>query len=441
MTETIATKATTPRLVRHHFPGLEGLRGVAALMVVFAHAAFIAGDERSGVFADPARFGDIGVSVFFVLSGFLIARPYIAAHLGGTKPAPVHVYFWRRILRIVPAYWAALLFFWGMYRIQPFGFKMGFELGPQWWKYFLLLQIYVPGLGQGGIAQSWSVATEVSFYLLIPLWAYVVRRLARGRSASISLVSASVAFLFVFGYVSRWWFSHYSGLAVKSSALIPGGVTVRAISFTWLPNQIDVFALGMAIAVLHTWAARTGKLDAVGRWCRHPSLWWLVALGLYGVVVWGLGQSPPGGYRSAYWQIRMALYGAIGAILLFPLVFGDPKVGLVRRFVNWKPVWFMGTVSYAVYLWHVDIMERLVTMPTGVGLRVEWHGIFDWRLANANFAGMFFLGWGLAFVAAVLSWYLLEKPIMRFKNLVGNRSARPVTEPVSDEPEPTPDSK
>ncbi len=419
-----AARTANEAPIRPHFPGLEGMRAVAASLVVLTHATYLAGDARSGFLAQPGRFGDAGVAIFFVLSGFLLYRPYTVSHLRGERLLGPHAFWWRRILRIFPCYWVALTVLWGLHTFQPFGLSIGFDLGPHWWKYYLLLQIYFPALGQGGISQSWSVATEVSFYLLLPFWAMLIRLLSRRRRTPFSLEIGSIGVLFVFGYLSRWWFSHLSALAVpRIPGLLPNGVTWRAVSFTWLPNQIDFFAIGMAVAALHVWATRRGTIDRIAAWTRRPTLWWVGALGVYLVITYGLGDNPAD-YKSAYWQVRSVLYGLLGLTMIVPLVFGDQTRGAIRRFVTWKPVWWIGTVSYGFYLWHLNLLERLVTIPNFDGGPPRWHGIFGWTLANANVYGLLLGAFVLGLTAAGLSWYLVEKPLLRFKSLVGGRRAR-----------------
>lgn len=419
-----ATATATPAPARPHFAGLEGMRAVAASLVVLTHATFLAGDARSGWLAEPGRFGDAGVAIFFTLSGFLLYRPFVVAHLEGQSQLPALAFWWRRILRIFPCYWLALTILWGLYVIQPFGFVIGFDLGPQWWKYYLLLQIYVPGLAQGGITQSWSIATEVSFYLLLPLWALLIRRISRRRPTPFALEFGGIAALFVFGYLSRWWFSHYDALAISPvPGVLPDGVTWRAVSFTWLPNQIDFFAIGMAVAAIHVWATKRGTISRLARWTQWPTLWWGAALALYLVITYVLGDNA-GDYRSGYWQARSLLYGLLGLTMIVPLVIGDQRRGAIRRFVNWKPIWWIGVVSYGFYIWHLDLMERLVTMPSSDGGPPLWTGIRGWELQDASVVGLLVGGFVLGLGAAGLSWYLVEKPILRFKPVVGGRRAR-----------------
>src|SRR3954447_26858620 len=95
--------ALTPPVGNPRFPALDAVRGVAALMVVLFHAAEASG--VSGVF----QHLDVGVTVFFVLSGFLLYRPMLAANLGLAPATATGRFYWRRFLRIAPGYWMALL--------------------------------------------------------------------------------------------------------------------------------------------------------------------------------------------------------------------------------------------------------------------------------------------------------------------------------------------
>lgn len=409
---------------RPHFPGLEGLRAIAAGLVVLTHAAFLAGDERSGYFASPARYGDIGVAIFFALSGFLIYRPFAFAHRHDRQPGNARGFFWRRALRIFPAYWLALSVLWAIHTWQPFGFVMGFDLGDKWWKYYLLLQIYDPRLGQGGISQSWSIATEISFYLLIPLWSLLVRAVARRRAVRPRIEVVGIVALFIGGYLSRWWFSHSTHLAVQPNALLPDGVSLRAVAFTWLPNQIDLFAIGMAIAVVHVWSDHPTIERITGRITRFAAAWWAAALGFFLIGVYILGAPPAIGYKSAHWQVRQILYGAVGFTLMMPLVFGDLRAGVIRRFMNAKPMWWLGTISYGFYIWHLSIMERLVTIPSFAG-PPKWTGVFGWKLQNANLLGLIVVTSILTIIVSALSWYGLEKPLGRFRNVFGRVQHQP----------------
>src|SRR6202022_2870038 len=111
---------------------------------------------------------NIGVEIFFVLSGFLIYRPFVSSHLVGTRLDGLRHYAARRLLRIYPAYLVALIFLKLLGDIDLRGFS---ALA----KHSTLTYLYSRDIGGLGIAQSWTLVVEVSFYAFVPLWALVVR--------------------------------------------------------------------------------------------------------------------------------------------------------------------------------------------------------------------------------------------------------------------------
>ena len=120
----------------------------------------------------PLMFGGLLV---FLLSGFLLYRPWArAAMVAGEGPA-VGGYALRRAARILPAYWLMVAFTLLLLpEIQPVRWQA-------WPVHLGLLHIYVPGFTLEGLTQTWSLATEVAFYLLLPLLAWLA-----GRQAGVS---------------------------------------------------------------------------------------------------------------------------------------------------------------------------------------------------------------------------------------------------------------
>src|SRR3954451_18263543 len=98
-----ATTAVEPR-----FPCFDGLRALAALAVLMTHVAFAGGADAPNVFGVFFARMDGGVAVFFVLSGFLLYRPFVVAHLHERPRPAAGPFLWRRFLRIYPAYWLVL---------------------------------------------------------------------------------------------------------------------------------------------------------------------------------------------------------------------------------------------------------------------------------------------------------------------------------------------
>jgi peptidoglycan/LPS O-acetylase OafA/YrhL len=385
-----------------HFGGFESLRALAASMVVVHHAASLAGPARAGRLATPASVLDGGVAVFFVLSGFLIYRPFVAAHLAGRTSPRWRSFWWRRVLRIVPAYWLALTFFWSI---------GSFHLGPQWWRYYLFLQVYDRYTVLGGIVQAWSLCTEMTFYLLVPVWAALVARLA-GRAAG-RLDERSRAVAQLAGCAALWTAGVASRAAFDRWA--PGR---RGLAFNWLPTNLDLFATGMAVAVVSVWAAHhPATRSRLDRLATPVWPWWGAAVALLAWYAYAVGPADfATGYAGWFWQRRQLVLALFTVLLLVPAVFGDQRAGLVRRWWSWRPIVWVGAVSYGLYLWHLDWMQQVLDGP----------GRWGWLSATAGdvpMAWMLAVGFGLGLASAAVSWYLLERPLQAWKGLFDPRPA------------------
>lgn len=394
---------------RPHYPCLEGIRALAAALIVVHHSASLA-EQHAGLLATPARVMDIGVSVFFVLSGFLIYRPFVSAHLDGQRPMSARRFWWRRLLRIVPAYWVALSVLWAVGNLA---------LGSDWWRYYLFLNIYDAFTSLGGIVPAWSLATEITFYLCIPFWSGLIRRvIGRGRT-TVRIELLGVGGLVVAGYASRALFSASHHYFVSPGTLTAQGVTMRAVSFTWLPNNIDLFALGMALAVLSAWNHQQSADRPLDRLLgRATGLWWCGAVAVFAYLAYGVGPPPfATGYAGFFWQRRQFLYGLVGVLLITPAVFGDQTVGFVRRVLRCRPLVWLGSISYGLYLWHLDLMSRVVNKPGALGGLV-WRGWSGQPLGQAPLWAVLSVGFGLGTLAAAASWYGVERPLQRLKRWV-----------------------
>lgn len=386
---------TPPRPPR--FPAFDGLRAIAAGTVVGVHVGFVSGlslrNTSVGVYT--ARL-EIGVAVFFLISGFLLYRPFTVSHLAG-QPRPKTGAFWiRRLLRIVPAYWVALFVTTAV--LHP----SAAETLPGWHEilsHYLFVQIYWPSQIFYGITQSWTLCVEMSFYLLLPLYAVVIarrsasqppgRRLGRELTGLGILVAISLAWRF-------WVLANQQGHSA-----------VFGVMPSWLPGDLDLFSLGMLLAVLSAWFhlrdSEPGWMSR--RW--FPLACWLLA----GVTFWGvshLGLPRTAIYTKSDIDIaRQILYGAFGFFLLLPAVFGPQHRGLIRRGLQSWPMASLGVISYGVYLWHQTLLDTLVKYyPDWFGMKVFF---------NVGFWGMFGEVFGAAVVVAAVSYFVIEKPALRAK--------------------------
>lgn len=373
-----------PSVPRVRFPTFEGLRALAALAVVVYHAGTFT-DVTWGPGAEANELGpwiqhlNVGVSIFFVLSGFLLFRPFVRAHLAGEPGPAVGPYLLRRLVRIYPAYWVALFVttWW-----------LDLDLG-DWWghvRFYGLLQIYWGDTVLGGLVQAWSLCTEVSFYLFLPVWAAVLARQGGTVADKVRAHYAALAVLYLVGVGTRWW-------------LRAGD---HAIGYATLPANADLFAIGMALAVAS--ASHTAAARRPGGWARtigdQPGLAWLAAGACYlGVVSlrYPYGLVAPSVFQESTRQI---LFGAIAGLLVATGVFGDQSRSLVRRFLRSRPLWALGVVSYGIYLWHLTVMAEL-DQPGSL-------------IAPATFASLALWSAACSAAIAAVSWFALERPLLRW---------------------------
>lgn len=363
------------------FVGLDGLRGVGAVAIVAAHTWLNLGSlVPVGPFSVPLQRVSLFLVMFFVLSGFLLYRPFVAAALAG-RPLRVRRYLRNRVLRVWPA-WLVVLgvsgLVLGVATVAPLTLEHGLaptlpRTGWLWTAPELLGinaffgQSVLPSTLMTGIGPGWSLSLEVSFYLLLPVFCLVFRRrvwLPPLLSIGVGLVGKTV-------HVSL-----LSGLTPQEAFLADWGPTWEAVFARSLPVHADLLGLGMAVAVL----CQRGFAS------RGPIL--LAAVG--GLVATEMLPT----YVDTGWGVFWA-----ASILLI----ATRQQGVVARALDLRPVRWMGEISYSVYLWHLPVILLLV--KTGVA-------------RGENHAG---LGLNLLLVFAVtvplahLTWKYVERPAMAHK--------------------------
>jgi peptidoglycan/LPS O-acetylase OafA/YrhL len=406
-----------------HFACFDGLRAIAAVSVLLLHTAWVSGfTTRSSLGAYTSRL-EIGVSVFFLISGFLLYRPFAVSHLT-ERAAPNMRKFWeRRLLRIVPAYWLALTVLTYVFHI--------IQLGPGWQGFathYLFLQIYFPTAVFFGITQAWSLCTEMSFYLFLPLYAALVGLRRRPQKRQLAWELGGLAALCVISFLFRYWVLHLPVLKVVSGRIVgvcyPNCSTraiYPALMVSWLPAYLDLFAFGMLLAVLSVWFT---ERDSEPSWLSNrivPWISWVGAAVVFVAVSHVVTNHSVLPVETARVNLeRQELYGVFAFLLLLPAVFGPQEQSLVRRLLRSWPMASLGVISYGVYLWHLDLIRQFM----------KWTGWQDgmvpyWVLACAV------LGLSIAFASA--SYFGLERPILRFKGRISwwDRQTRsPASPPV-----------
>lgn len=376
---------------RQRFPLVHSMRGLAAISVLLYHALFRAYlIFRPGNPLSPyAAHLDVGVSLFFLISAFVLYRPMVAARLAGEPPVDAEAYGWRRLRRIVPAYWAALVIA-GLAGASYLGYPEIFSAQgvPA---YFGFLQIYSPDTAGGGINVAWTLCVEVTFYAFLPLWAVLLRRLAPSGGVRSELVGLGGLFAASFAWQL---------IAVHSTDVNMFGLSATR----WiepLPNFLDQFAVGMALAVVSVRSEHRAPTRLVRLIHRWPSAAWLAAAGAFWLLSTRLGLhgSPQDTLTGGSYLARHQLNTLVALGLLLPAVFVGSPTGLPRLVLRGRALALVGTVSYGIYLFHVPVIIRIAKwwgLPRSPAALALW-------LATATAAVLLLAG---------LSWRFVERPLL-----------------------------
>ncbi len=158
-------------------PALTGVRALAAILVLTTHAAYTTGKYTHGYLGVVYSRMEIGVPIFFVLSGFLLFGPWVRAAAAGTAAPSLSRYARHRVRRIMPAYAVTVLAAYVIYHFRDAGPNPGHSFNGLL-RNLTLTQIYTDSylyshLHQG-LTQMWSLAVEVAFYLVLPGLAYLL---------------------------------------------------------------------------------------------------------------------------------------------------------------------------------------------------------------------------------------------------------------------------
>jgi peptidoglycan/LPS O-acetylase OafA/YrhL len=223
--------------------GGDGIRGVGMLLVFFTHLFLLAdpNDDSNmqayGWAAPILGHIDLGLAAFFVLSGYLIARPFARAYVAGTRRPPLRDYVRNRVLRVVPAFYVFTVIVLLIFGLDG-SLAGGSHNSSAWWQVlgqFLFVQGQTGGPAAVPIGPAWSIGAEVGFYVLIPLSAFVAYRVGDRIAGMQRRAAVAIAAIAVLTFVS-----------IASRA-------VHKFDFTWLtapPAIMYVFMPGVAVAIV-----------------------------------------------------------------------------------------------------------------------------------------------------------------------------------------------
>lgn len=381
-----------PAAERRRLDALDGLRGAAAVGIVVLHVwMFHQGDlgspERSTLDTAISQLR-LGMPMFFVLSGFLIFRPFVAAAIEARERPDLRRYAIRRTARIVPAYWVAIVIPAVLLALLDHGEARPVEQLPI---YLLFAQNYVDVTAQGLNPPTWTIAVEASFYVAAPILAiglaWITARMARPERRRMLLAAACLVLLLIGAYVlGQCALNGPNHSPLKDSLL----------------GRLNSFAAGMLAAVL-----------VHGRRVRPRVASALLA----------------GGFALLLAEAAVRGYGLLDPTLRDVIVDTPASVGVAMMIAGFAlstipgesvlsrgPLQWYGTRSYGLYLWHFPVIYVLRSLD-------RWPESLAGALAAVMIPST---------VLAMLSWKLLEQPAMAWAQRRTARAAERAEGP--DEP-------
>jgi len=361
---------------------IESLRALAAVGVLVSHAwGWSQGWNPQTLYGSyHGRLilsGGFGVFLFFALSGYLLYLPFARGTFGDRDPVDLRRYAANRVLRIVPLYYVVLAVFLAVSTA---------DLQAQWWRYALFLENFSSDTVGKVVGPAWSLVVEVQFYILLPLFAWLIAKLSRRSLAAAVVVLSGLG-------IAAFMLRH---LTVTDASHVPQ---------TWrysLPATCVFFFPGFLLALLRVHLDKRPMRWTAWRVLGSSNMWFIAGVGAWLLVA----------YRYDLDVATLAASALLLGSCALPL-----RQGRIVRLLDVRVIAGLGAASYSLYLWHEPLIQRMSTaswMPSG-------------------FLPLLVAGLVLCCAIAVVSYRFIESPFLRLR-----RSWSASRLPVDETPVPFP---
>ncbi|HEY7417868.1 MAG TPA: acyltransferase, partial [Ktedonobacteraceae bacterium] len=350
---------------------LDGVRAFACLIVIWFHIYRIPRDL--GVWAtQPFNdlvlntllfFGKYGVTLFFILSGFLLFLPFAKALLFKETWPSTRQFYLKRVFRIIPAYYLSLILIVLLFQQQ--------YLQPQHWKELGLFFIFFMDASSATFKQLnapfWSLAVEWQYYLLLP-WLVLGMRALVWRVKPIYCLPATIACLLAvvaWGLFSRYFGIYYFSLHPTETFLVPRSVLNVILVFIYGASgkYLEDFSVGMLLALCFVYARHPSVSPRIGQilYKMSPCILGMGVLCLLAMILWPYDYAYPHTWPLFDGPLFSRIY-ALAYELCLSIAFGLCMLALLfgstwlRRPMEWTPLRWIGGISYSLYMWHLPFL-------------------------------------------------------------------------------------